>query len=71
MYYGFGQNKKTIHDYYDQVEKGELAVFKGYFLNDEDQAMRSYILDVACNGATDFNLKAYLTVSGETMYVKY
>jgi oxygen-independent coproporphyrinogen-3 oxidase len=57
VFYGFGQNKKTIHDYYDQVAKGELAVFKGYFLNDEDQAMRSYILDVACNGKTKFNQK--------------
>lgn len=55
VYYAFGQNKKTIHDYYDQVEKGTLAVFKGYFLDQVDQAMRDYILDIACNGATSFN----------------
>lgn len=55
IYYGFAQNRKTIHEYYEQVEKGTLAVFKGYFLTDEDQAMRQYILDVACMGKTSFH----------------
>jgi oxygen-independent coproporphyrinogen-3 oxidase len=55
IYYGFAQNKKTIHEYYEEVEKGALAVTKGYFLNDEDQAMRQYILDVACLGKANFN----------------
>jgi len=57
IYYGFAQNKKTIHEYYEEVEKGLLAVTKGYFLNDEDQAMRQYILDVACLGKANFNEK--------------
>ncbi len=55
IYYGFAQNKKAIHEYYEQVEQGRLAVFKGYFLSAEDQAMRSYILDVACLGKASFN----------------
>jgi len=54
IYYGFAQNKKTIHEYYESVEKGDLAVTKGYFLTNEDQAMRQYILDVACLGKTNF-----------------
>jgi oxygen-independent coproporphyrinogen III oxidase len=57
IYYGFAQNKKTIHEYYEEVEKGLLAVTKGYFLNEEDQAMRQYILDVACLGKANFNEK--------------
>jgi oxygen-independent coproporphyrinogen-3 oxidase len=54
IYYGFAQNKKTIQAYYEQINQGELAVFKGYFLDEVDQKMRQYILDVACRGKTHF-----------------
>lgn len=55
IYYGFAQNNKTIHEYYEAVNSQHLAVFKGYFLTEEDQSMRNYILDVACLGKTIFN----------------
>lgn len=50
----FAQNKKSIREYYELVERGELPVFRGYFLNGEDQQMRQYILDVACRGTVTF-----------------
>jgi len=55
IYYGFGQNKKTIQEYYQQINAGELAVFRGYFLSLMDQKMRQYILDIACQGKTHFH----------------
>ena len=55
IYYGFAQNKKTIQEYYEQINRGELAVFRGYFLDEIDQKMRQYILDVACRGKAQFN----------------
>ena len=51
----FAQNKKTIREYYAEINSGKLAVQKGYFLNDEDLAFRKYILDIACRGKTNFN----------------
>ena len=50
----FAQNEKTIHDYYDYINKGELAVKKGYFLSQEDLSFKRYILDLSCNGITQF-----------------
>jgi len=50
----FAQNHKTLHDYYISISNNELAVTKGYFLNDEDVAFRKYILDISCKGATKF-----------------
>lgn len=50
----FAQNKKTIIDYYRAVNNNELAVFKGYFLNQEDIDFRNYILDISCTGKTKF-----------------
>ncbi len=54
IYYGFAQNKKSISEYFEQINREELAVFKGYFLNHIDQKMRQYILDIACQGRTFF-----------------
>lgn len=53
----FAQNKKNIHEYYEAINKKELAVYRGYFLNDEDIAFRKYILDISCRNETVFNLK--------------
>ena len=51
----FAQNKKDLHGYYEHINKGELAVTRGYFLDEEDVAFRKYILDVSCRNATVFN----------------
>ena len=51
---GYAQNNKTLHDYTEAIERGELAVNKGIFLNEEDVAFRNYILDISCRGKTAF-----------------
>lgn len=53
----FAQNHKTLGDYYQCIEHNELAVTKGYFLSEEDQAFRRYILDISCHAGTRFNVK--------------
>ena len=50
----FAQNEKTLHNYMAAINSNELAVFRGYFLTDEDVAFRNYILDISCRGATIF-----------------
>jgi oxygen-independent coproporphyrinogen-3 oxidase len=50
----FAQNEKTLHDYYDRVGQGEIPVFRGFFLDEEDIAFRRYILDISCQGRTSF-----------------
>jgi oxygen-independent coproporphyrinogen-3 oxidase len=51
----FAQNEKNLHDYYASVSQGNLAVKRGYFLNEEDIAFRQYIKDISCKGATQFH----------------
>ncbi|HEV8287063.1 MAG TPA: hypothetical protein VGQ09_22285 [Chitinophagaceae bacterium] len=48
----FAQNDKILHNYYQKIAKSELAVTKGYFLNEEDVAFRNYILNISCIGYT-------------------
>ena len=49
---GFAQNDKTLANYYRRIGTGELAVQKGYFLDEEDRVFRKHILDIACQGHT-------------------
>ena len=48
----FAQNAKTIHNYYDNINKGSLAIEKGYFLTGEDKQFGKYITDISCRGNT-------------------
>ena len=65
--------KKTLHDYYASISKGELAIKKGYVLSEEDVAFKRYILDISCKGSTLFKeehlpiLKAYTFPKLETL----
>lgn len=48
----FAQNDKTVEGYQAQIAKGELAVFKGHFLNEEELIIRRHILEVMCHFET-------------------
>ena len=50
----FVQNKKTLNEYYAQLEINTLPVEKGYFLSDEDILFRKYIQNISCRGETYF-----------------
>jgi oxygen-independent coproporphyrinogen-3 oxidase len=52
---GYAQNDKTIHNYYSAVNAGALAVNKGYFLLEEDMRFGRYIMEISCNGYTEFD----------------
>jgi oxygen-independent coproporphyrinogen-3 oxidase len=51
---GFAQNEKTVESYQDQINRGELAVFRGHLLNELELEIRSYILDLMCHFETSF-----------------
>ncbi len=51
----YAQNVKTIHDYYAAIQRNEIPVVRGYFLNEEDVAFKKYILDISCRGTTRFD----------------
>jgi oxygen-independent coproporphyrinogen-3 oxidase len=51
----FSQNEKVLQNYYQRILNNELAVSKGYFLNEEDLAFRNYILNISCQGYTRLN----------------
>jgi len=53
----FAQNEKSLRDYYSMVGENKPAIKKGYFLSEEDEAFRKYILDIICKGEVVFSEK--------------
>ncbi|MDX1602635.1 MAG: oxygen-independent coproporphyrinogen III oxidase [Salinimicrobium sediminis] len=51
---GFAQNVKTIEEYYEMLEKGELPLYRGHILTDEDETVRKHILNIMCNLETSW-----------------
>lgn len=53
-YTAFVQNHKVVEKYMAAVNAGELAIFKGHLLNDEDLAIRRHILNLICRYETQW-----------------
>ncbi|MGY5850809.1 oxygen-independent coproporphyrinogen III oxidase [Salegentibacter sp. F14] len=47
-WYGFAQNEKTVEAYQARVENGEIPVFRGHILTQEDLKIRKHILNLMC-----------------------
>ena len=53
-WYSFAQNVKTVEEYQDIVNKGELPLLRGHLLNKEDLVIREHILNIMCHFETDW-----------------
>ena len=51
----YAQNMRTLDEYYARIDAGELAVFRGIQLNEDDQLRRDVITQLICNFALDMN----------------
>lgn len=47
-WYGFGQNVKSLDDYFQLLEWNALPLAKGHLLTDEDLLIRKHILELCC-----------------------
>ena len=48
--YAFAQNLKVVETYKEAISNGELAIFRGHFLNEEDLQLKFFIRELICNG---------------------
>jgi len=51
----FAQNEKLVEQYQKRVEKGELPIFRGHLLNQEDLILRKHILNIMTRGETSWS----------------
>jgi len=56
-WYGFAQNSKSIEEYQQSINEGELPLFRGHLLNDEDLIIRKHILNLMCHLETSLSFQ--------------
>jgi oxygen-independent coproporphyrinogen-3 oxidase len=49
------QNEKTLHEYYQAIDAGELAIARGFESNDSDEIIGQVIQDLMCKFAVSFD----------------
>lgn len=54
LYDSYFQNFKTLREYNNAVDKGEIPILRGYILNEDDFIRREVIMDIMCNLGVDF-----------------
>ena len=57
-WYSFAQNVKSVKEYEQLVNNGEIPVFRGHILTDEDLKIRRHILNLMCHLETSFATQA-------------
>ena len=53
-WYGFAQNVKSVEEYEALANAGEIPIFRGHMLNNEDLIVRKHILNIMCHFRTDW-----------------
>lgn len=52
----YAQNYKTEKEYIESIDNGQIPVFKGYYMNDDDILRRYVITKVMCDFELDFSM---------------
>lgn len=58
-WHAFAQNVKKNEEYHAILANGKLPLMKGHIHTELDLILRKHILDIMCNGKTDWNLSIY------------
>ena len=53
-WYAFAQNVKTVKEYQKIVNQGEIPIFRGHLLTEEDRVIRKHILNIMCHFFTSW-----------------
>jgi len=56
---GFAQNIKEVEAYQKKVLEGKFPFFKGHLLSEEDKVVRKHILNIMCQGKTNWGNDKY------------
>ena len=60
-WYAYAQNVKKVEEYYRLLNKGELPIFRGHLLGEEDLILRKHILNIMCRFETSWESEAEQT----------
>ncbi len=71
LYDSYFQNFKTLREYNEAVDRGELPTFRGYILTEDDFIRREVIMDIMCNLGVSFEkIERMFDISFEDYFEK-
>ena len=71
LYDSYFQNYKTLREYNEAVDRGELPTFRGYILTEDDFIRREVIMDIMCNLGVSFEkIERMFDISFEDYFEK-
>lgn len=66
----YAQNLRTLNEYYDSVENGQLPVFRGHAMNADDLVRHAVIMAITCQGAVRYSDLGEVHMIDFTQYFK-
>ena len=54
-WHAFAQNVKTVKEYQNLVDQGEIPIFRGHLLTENDTEIRQHILNLMCHFSTTWD----------------
>ncbi|MGA9588749.1 MAG: oxygen-independent coproporphyrinogen III oxidase [Salegentibacter sp.] len=54
-WYSFAQNVKSVEEYEEMIDQGEIPVYRGHVLSEEDLMVRRHILNLMCRLETTWD----------------
>lgn len=58
--FGYAQNVKSVKEYHEKIDNGELPLFKGHFHSDVDQELKKHIKELMCNFETFYTSDSWI-----------
>jgi oxygen-independent coproporphyrinogen-3 oxidase len=66
----FAQNEKNVDTYITRALAGELPVFRGHVLDDQDEFLRRQILNIMCQDETEWHLGSWSKTEWDALSTK-
>lgn len=70
VWLAFAQNEKDVDTYQCRALAGELPLLRGHLLDEQDEFLRRQILNIMCQGQTDWHLGSWSKREWEALAMK-
>ena len=59
--FGYAQNVKSVKEYHEKIDQGELPLFKGHFHSEVDKELKKHIKELMCDFETSYSSGSWIS----------
>lgn len=60
--FGYAQNVKSVKEYHEHIDAGEIPLFKGHFHSETDKELKHHIKELMCDFKTSFSEDSWISM---------